>query len=343
MFTGRKWLRSGLIRLMAACLIFLWVLNINLPVQARFKPKCQNCSQTARAMWKADVSAAWDEYWIAVGNSFNLTDWEESKEALQEAQEELKENMDLAGERKEARLEICEKIGECPYDPQIDPEEFVDFDLVVSGQQNFVPNPYFPLVPGTAWEYLGFDENDVLVERILVEVLEETEEILGVRCIVVRDRVWEIDEEDNEILVEDTLDWYAQDLDGNTWYFGELSQEFEDGELVSLAGSWKAGRDGAKPGIIMPADPQPGDVYRQEFFLGEAEDMAEVISRGVAVITVLFGLYNVDVLENQEWTPIEPDGLELKYYAPGVGLILELNPESGDRAELNDMTVAFPE
>ena len=93
---------------------------------------------------------------------------------------------------------------------------------------------------------------------------EETKEILGVNCIVVRDQVWEIDDEGEEVLIEDTFDWYAQDTSGNVWYFGEIAQEFEEGELVSLEGSWKAGRDDAKPGFIMLANPQPGDYYRQE-------------------------------------------------------------------------------
>jgi hypothetical protein len=150
--------------------------------------------------------------------------------------------------------------------------------------------------------------------------------------------VWEIDEGE-EVLIEDTNDWYAQDLAGNVWYFGEIAQEFEDGELVSLEGSWKAGSDHAKPGYIMVFDPQEGDYYRQEFALGDAEDMGEVISRDEKAVTVPFGgTYEDDVLETKDFTPIEPDAFEYKYYAPEVGLILEKDPETGDRVELVNKT-----
>ena len=131
-------------------------------------------------------------------------------------------------------------------------------------------------------------------ELIVVEVLEDTKMIDGVLCAVVRDTVTEIPEdegddesslqeegeEDEEAgdLIEDTLDWYAQDVDGNIWYFGEIVQNFEDGELTDLDGSWIAGEDGARAGILIMAMPTVNSVYRQEFLLTEAEDMALVIS-----------------------------------------------------------------
>lgn len=131
-------------------------------------------------------------------------------------------------------------------------------------------------------------------ELIVVEVLEDTKMIDGVLCAVVRDTVTEIPEdegddesslqeegeEDEEAgdLIEDTLDWYAQDVDGNIWYFGEIAQNFEDGELTDLDGSWIAGEDGARAGILIMAMPTVNSVYRQEFLLTEAEDMALVIS-----------------------------------------------------------------
>ena len=141
------------------------------------------------------------------------------------------------------------------YPVTIDPANFVET----------VDNPYFPLTPGTTWVYEG--ESDGEAERNEVTVTDETKTILGVTCVVVRDVVL-IDGE----IVEDTLDWYAQDADGNVWYMGEAVQDFEDGELVSTEGSWEAGVDGAQPGIIMLADPQVGDYYQQELYEGEAED-----------------------------------------------------------------------
>jgi hypothetical protein len=155
-------------------------------------------------------------------------------------------------------------------------------------------------------------------------------------CRVVTDVVSQAGE-----TIEDTEDWFAQDNAGNVWYFGEISQEFQDGELVSLEGSWKAGRDGAKPGVIMLANPQPGDLYREEFFLGDAEDVAEIIGL-VDGITVPFNPagYN-NVLQTKNLSPLEPGFHELKYYAPNAGLILEEAFENdiatGERVELVNM------
>lgn len=191
-----------------------------------------------------------------------------------------------------------------PYAPTIDPADFVAT----------VDNPYFPLVPGTRWVLRG--SGDAAGEMDEIEVLAETRTVMGVACTVVRDVV----SEDGE-LVEVTDDWYAQDADGNVWYFGEETAEYRGGEPVSTAGSWEAGVDGAQPGIIMPAQPAIGVVYRQEFYAGEAEDMAEVVVTGVSA-TVPAGSYD-EVLVTEDWTPLEPDVRERKFYAPGVGLIME--------------------
>ena len=137
-----------------------------------------------------------------------------------------------------------------------------------------------------------------------------TKVILGVTCIEVHDTVM-VDGE----LTEDTLDWFAQDSAGNVWYFGENSKELEDGLVVSLEGSWMAGVDGAKPGIVMKASPAVGDFYRQEFSLENAEDLAEVVSLNESV-TVPAGTFN-NCLETEETSPLEPDALEHKFYSAG--------------------------
>ena len=207
-------------------------------------------------------------------------------------------------------------VGDEPYDPVINPADFVAQ----------IDNQYLPLTPGTTFLYEGETEDGK--ERIEVEVTHETKEILGVTCTVVSDKVW-VDGE----LAEDTLDWFAQDKDGNVWYFGEDSKEYEDGRVVSTEGSWEAGVDGAKPGIIMKANPQVGDAYRQEYYEDEAEDMAEVLSLNESV-SVAYGSFE-NCLKTQEWTPLEPDIVENKYYAPGVGVILELAVEGeSERVEL---------
>lgn len=206
---------------------------------------------------------------------------------------------------------------EAPYTVEIDPANFV----------TVVDNPYFPLVPGTTRVY---DEARGL-ERIEITVLDETRVVMGVECVVVHDQVTV----DGEV-IEDTYDWYAQDLEGNVWYFGEDSSEIEDGEVVSKEGSWEAGARGALPGIIMLAKPAAGESYRQEYLFGEAEDMAEVISLEEST-TVGFGSFD-NLLMIREWTRLEPDVSELKYYAPGIGLVLTtLFEQISQRVELVEM------
>ena len=128
-------------------------------------------------------------------------------------------------------------------------------------------------------------------------------------------------------LMELTLDWYAQDAAGNVWYFGEETAEYEGGQVTSTHGSWEAGVDGAQPGIVMPADPVIGLVYRQEFYAGEAEDLAKAVELGATADTPA-GSYT-DVLVTEDWTPLEPDLLERNFYAPGIGLVMERQISGG--------------
>jgi hypothetical protein len=282
------------------------------------------CSKTTNNAFIACGFEVKDDFWIARGNCNNLSDAEERRECTEETWEERIEGMELCMDQREARQDVCDALGEDPYDPEIDPLDFVDDPLEIGGPVE--PNEYFPLIPGTIWEYEGGDET------ITVTVTDETKEILGVNCIVVNDVV----EEDGEV-IEDTNDWYAQDLDGNVWYFGEIAMNYEDGELVDIEGSWTAGVDGAKPGIIMKADPEVGDVYRQEFFLGDAEDMGEVLMLD-GTETVPAASCTGDCLVTKDYTPIEPDVEEHKYYAPDIGPILEVDMETGERVELVDFT-----
>jgi hypothetical protein len=128
-------------------------------------------------------------------------------------------------------------------------------------------------------------------------------------------------------LQELTFDWYTQDVDGNVWYFGEDSKEYANGVVTSTGGSWEAGVNGALPGIIMLADPRVGTAYRQEYYRGEAEDMGKVVALGEHV-SVPAGSFD-DVVVTQDFTPLEPSILERKYYAPGIGVVLERLVEGG--------------
>lgn len=298
--------------------------------------KPRTCSSTATAAFIAGKNEIRDDYWISRGKCINLVDQELKEQCLDEAKESFTEGKALVKEQYGARKEICSSLGESPYNPVIDPQEFVDF-AEVTGGTGFLPNPYFPLVPGMNWTYIVKDENGDELEQIEVEVLNKTTEILGVNCIVVRDIVWEFDEEGELVLVEDTDDWYAQDNQGNVWYFGEISKNYEDGELVDIEGSWKAGRDYDMPGILMFATPEQGVLYRQEVSLGDAEDMAEVA--GYLERFAVDGITYSDVLKTIEFTPIDPEVLEYKYYAPGIGVVKEEDPESGEVVELVEVTI----
>jgi hypothetical protein len=175
-----------------------------------------------------------------------------------------------------------------------------------------IDNQYFPLKPGTTFIYEGTSEGHN--ERDEVIVTHETKLIQGIPCVVVNDSVVQ----DGQ-LIEKTIDWYAQDKDGNVWYYGEDVKEYENGVLVSTEGSWEAGVNGAQAGIIMEAHPQVGDTYRQENAPNVAEDMAQVL-RLTESVTVPYGSYT-NVLVTKDWTPLEPDVVDNVYYAPGVGMI----------------------
>ena len=183
------------------------------------------------------------------------------------------------------------------------------------------------LVPGTTFTYDADDGS----EHNVVEVTHATKVILGVPCIEVHDTVMSHGQ-----LTEDTLDWFSQDVEGNVWYFGEHSEQLEDGMIVGLEGSWEGGVDGAKPGIVMKADPVVEDVYRQEFSPSVAEDAAQILSLSESV-TVPFGQFD-HCLETKEFSTLEPDAIENKFYALKVGFILSVDLGTGVRLELVSVT-----
>jgi len=195
---------------------------------------------------------------------------------------------------------------------QIDPGNFV----------SEVTNPYFPLEPGTTYIYRG--ETEGVPTRDVMTVTSDTKVILGVTTIVVHDQAYE-----DGVLVEDTFDWYAQDKDGNVWYFGEATKELdENGNVISTEGSWEAGVDSAEPGIIMEANPKKGDKYQQELAPDVAEDMAQVIGFEDS-FCVPYGCFE-DVLVTKEWSPLDKGTVENKYYAQGVGFLSAVTVKGGD-------------
>jgi hypothetical protein len=197
-----------------------------------------------------------------------------------------------------------ENTVQASYSPSINPSDFT----------TTIDNKYFPLKPGTTFVYQGKTKN--ASERDVMTVTHSTKQIMGVKCVVVDDRVWAHGE-----LSEKTFDWYAQDKKGNVWYFGENTKEYKNGK-VSTEGSWEGGKDGAKPGIIMPANPKVGQTYRQEYLKGVAEDMAKVLDLNGSV-KVPYSSFD-HALVTKEWSPLEPGVVAHKYYGAGAGDVKEV-------------------
>jgi hypothetical protein len=193
-----------------------------------------------------------------------------------------------------------------------------------------IDNPWLPMSPGSRWVYRETDTTGA-EQRVVVAVTDRTRTIAnGVEARVVRDVVSEGGEP-----IEVTDDWFAQDSVGNVWYLGERTAEYRNGRITTRAGSFEAGVDGAEAGIAMPADPEPGMSYRQEYYEGEAEDHGAIVTRGEEQVEVPFGLYDADVVMTRDLVPTEPRVQELKLYAPGVGMVLSVHTDGdGGRAEL---------
>ncbi len=204
---------------------------------------------------------------------------------------------------------------------ELDPAEFT----------TTIDNPYWPMNPGSKWVYNEADpEGD---KKVVVTVTDQTKQIAnGIEAVVVHDEVSQ-----NGEPIEITDDWYAQDADGNIWYLGEETAEYENGKVVSREGSFEAGVDGAEAGVVMPGAPQPGLEYRQEYRAGEAEDFARVLGFALQV-EVPFGRYD-NVLQTEDVNPLgDPQQVENKFYAEGVGPLLTLDLTGEGREELVSYT-----
>jgi hypothetical protein len=188
-----------------------------------------------------------------------------------------------------------------------------------------ITNPYWPMAPGDRWVYRETDGQGA-VQKVVVAVTEDTETIMGIEARVVHDVV----SEDSEV-VEDTFDWYAQDANGNVWYLGEDTAEYENGKLKTREGSWEGGVDGALPGIIVPAEPEPGQSYREEYYKGHAEDGAEVLAVD-ALMRVPVGVFE-GLLQTRNFSPLEPAYIEEKFYARDVGPVATVAVSGGTGRE----------
>ena len=210
-------------------------------------------------------------------------------------------------------------VKEVDYNPVLKAEDF----------STKITNPYFTLPERGTIYYKGKTQDGV--ERIEIIITGETKVVNGINTLVYHDKVT-LDGE----LVEDTRDFLAEDKEGNVWYFGEEVDNYEDGVLVDHDGSWLAGTDGAKPGILMKANPIVGETYRQEYYKGKAEDMADVVS--ITEKLTIGGINYTNCLKTYDYTPLDPEAKEYKFYCKEVGgLVLEEDIVSGDRVEVTGM------
>jgi hypothetical protein len=289
------------------------------------------CAQTSEAASKACESAAEEDYNLALGKCENVAK-SEQVDCKAEADEDFDSALKECDGQFDARQEVCDEIGQGPYLPDgIEPSDFKKYPH---------GNNYFPLDPGSKYTYQSIDSEENI--QTIVVTAKNITTIDGVTCRVVTDKVYEGKGTSGHLL-EDTIDWFAQDDKGNVWYFGETTIAFEyddfDNPTASTEGSWMSGMDGAKPGFIMLAEPKTkiGKLYRQEFALGTAEDLGKVIEiltydqfkdkvLGGNNVPTVFG--NGPFLHTEDSTPLEPDLIEDKYYSKDVGLVLTVEPEA---------------
>ncbi len=269
------------------------------------------CQITSQDGLNSCKKVAQGDNWNAVGMCSNISDRQSQQACLGKAKSDYQSALTSCQDQFTARNQICQKVGGAAYNPTIDPTNFT----------TTIDNPYFPLKPGTTYIYEGPTTTGFV--RTEFAVTTNTKLIDGVTCVEVHDQVFT-----DGMLTEDTLDWYAQDTQGNVWYFGEDTNELINGRVSTLGGTWLGGVKNASPGIVMQAHPKVGQFYRQEFLLNTAEDTAGVLNLNQTV-TVPAGTF-LHCLETAEVTGLEPGALEHKFYAPGVGNVQTINLVTGD-------------
>jgi hypothetical protein len=196
-----------------------------------------------------------------------------------------------------------------------------------------VDNPWYPLKPGTTYVYRGVKDGEPA--RDVFTATHRTRKIDGVPCVVVEDRLYL-----SGRLEERTTEWFSQDSRGNVWYFGEDTAELDkQGRVKSRSGTWRAGVNGARPGIFMFASPKVGQSAQQEFYKGEAEDHFQVVRLNASVKVPYVS--SKRAMLTKEWTPLEPGAIDHKYYVRGIGTVLEQTVKGGvERAALVSVTRA---
>ena len=294
------------------------------------------CAATAASLFDACNFETRDDAATAMAKCINVGDPTERRACVQEAKLARMESEGECRQLRKWRLDACKRLGPDRYDPEVTPTLFDDPKNPTN------PNPYFPLKVGNLWECKGGNEVNT------VEVVDETKLIDGVPCIVFRDQVFK-----DGHLAENTDDWFVPAKDGAVWYFGEEVKDLETfpgdvpqrPELVSIDGSFKAGRNGDKPGVIFQAAPVVGQSYLEEFSLGNAEDVTDVLSTtyawgadpdldAFAPPALVQLLCPGDCVVTRNYSLLEPGVFAWKYYAKDIGFFLEVNPDSGEILQL---------
>lgn len=309
------------------------------------------CNRISDFAQRACYAEAVDDFWITAGNCYNAPG---RAACVSDAREKLEATRTDCRVFRRGRDRVCSRLTENVTASGMYRPVFAAFVNPLDIGTTVAPNNYFPLSPGDTWDYVDGEES----EKINVTVTTETKQIEDATCVTVRDIVTEdLTDDDFEnapvfgAQIESTDDWMAQDANGNIIYCGEISfnQEANAGdnpvlpaEVVDIEGSWKWGRDGALPGLLMQATPRSGAYYRTEFALGDAEDISRVarvrytygndsridalIPDDEDVINVL-ALCGAGCVVTLDFTPLEPGVVEYKFYAPGIGMVLEVKPD----------------
>lgn len=330
-----RFCRGTNLRYSCTVTVLLTWASVNLLSTAR--AEAIGCSASANAANLACNFAAKDDLFTERAICMDSPD-DDLATCLDGARANYDEVLDECSAILESQVEVCDIMDDAAHVPDFGAAFAANFIDPLEIGQSVTPNQWFPLAQGNEWTYEGTFEEDgeMITETIQVSVLNETKLIDGITCLVIRDVVT-VDGE----LLEDTDDWFAQDVDGNVWYCGEEVKDFEtfEGdepplpELISDDGSFKAGRDNDKGGVLLPQTPEIGAIIRQELSIGNAEDVIEILAVD-GDESAIAASCNAACLVTRDFSPLDPESEENKYYAPGVGLILEIDIESGNRVEL---------
>ena len=339
------------------------------------------CSETARTVFKACRFDVKDDFNETLANCINIENEDDRALCVDDAKQAKKEDRRGCKEQKSARLNVCDLIGENRYaDPLQDP--FITFvDLEVPAEP-IILNQYVNLTVGHTYVLrvveIGSDEEETVIVHVTDEVreVERGGELEPVTCRVVvdvgmvyEDEEWTVDELTDDYFAQaaggNPLDADGNFVDHNVYYCGEISRNYEDGYLDNLDGSFFSGVEFAKAGVLTRQDPMVGQVDRQEYAIAEAEDVVEYVDlyaapgedEGGQNTNHLDGDFECtghlapaagDCIQTKDFSPLEPESTEYKYYKADLGFVLAVGMEDGevvDREELvcvgEDLSVLY--